>query len=769
MTHIPKTGLLEFRGQWDLKNNNPQLSDNNNDDTGTIYKVISSGTFDFGSGPIQFNIDDFIFKNNSGLWEKFASQNLIYGEQAKLLQLTTTNTQNINQSSPVSIQWNSTILKDSAFDHDVSANNSKITIGEDGTYKIYVNIAYDGDSQNISTKLNIRKNGTKIDGEGNTGYVSGVNGLTTATNNLSTIVEAVSGDIFEVTAEQNGNSGAAILRENESLIYFEKITGNDIQTVSNAQSLGGKNPNDFVKKGGNLKLAEREVSDSDSIYPNDYAIFANASSKNITLKLPAAEDVLGQSFSITKTDASQNSVTISGSTINNDVTRPLTSQFESITVQSDGNVYFKIFESDTKEKQKNRFTVEFEPNSFNEICFTSYWDLVFDFVSSNIDVTIYDVNQKKVLKQGDFVPDGDLIQVTKNESISQTEIVTVVFYPKEQNANVTSPQNADYRYIYAIEQTEGQVRVIDLDGGMSTLTSISLPPLSGTNSNYRNIHYRPYDKTMLVVPNNKNPIQVIDADPASGTFNQIINAFSVSIDVKRTRYDWVKDKLIGQEVDTNSNRLVFINPDNGSISVDERMFFDNLTANFVHFDPISGMYSLSPHISDQTELIFQRNFRVLRSSTGDLYKLFYNPHNYLFYASRPDFVDVFELDGKVMKLKTKLEAGFFGNSSGMVLSYHDNKILLFNGQDYLGGTYIYDSATHTLENEVGAGPNGDKNLVSVYSFYTNKSYNHARTAINEFDTGSATFTDSLLINADGVSDQARNDERMAINGIQIGW
>jgi hypothetical protein len=70
---------------------------------------------------------------------------------------------------------------------------------------------------------------------------------------------------------------------------------------------------------------------------------------------------------------------------------------------------------------------------------------------------------------------------------------------------------------------------------------------------------------------------------------------------------------------------------------------------------------------------------------------------------------------------------------------------------------------------VGAGPNGDKNLVSVYSFYTNKSYNHARTAINEFDTGSATFTDSLLINADGVSDQARNDERMAINGIQIGW
>jgi hypothetical protein len=76
---------------------------------------------------------------------------------------------------------------------------------------------------------------------------------------------------------------------------------------------------------------------------NDYAIMCDASGGGFTITLPAAASHTGRVYHIKKIDSSGNIVTVDGNsseTIDDATTAVLTTQYEAITIQCDGDEWF---------------------------------------------------------------------------------------------------------------------------------------------------------------------------------------------------------------------------------------------------------------------------------------------------------------------------------------------------------------------------------------------------------------------------------------------
>jgi hypothetical protein len=88
------------------------------------------------------------------------------------------------------------------------------------------------------------------------------------------------------------------------------------------------------------------ITDSDSPYTalsSDRTIICDCTSGNITVNLPAAADVSKIIYEIKKIDSSANTVTIDGDgseTIDDSTTKVISSQYDAITVQSDGSEWW---------------------------------------------------------------------------------------------------------------------------------------------------------------------------------------------------------------------------------------------------------------------------------------------------------------------------------------------------------------------------------------------------------------------------------------------
>jgi len=64
------TNIMNYHGTWDADTNTPPLADGMvGADPGDIYVVSVAGTQDLGSGPIEFNIGDWVIYNQSNVWE----------------------------------------------------------------------------------------------------------------------------------------------------------------------------------------------------------------------------------------------------------------------------------------------------------------------------------------------------------------------------------------------------------------------------------------------------------------------------------------------------------------------------------------------------------------------------------------------------------------------------------------------------------------------------------------------------------------------------
>lgn len=63
--------VMEFKGMWDASSNTPTLADGTGN-PGDVYLVSVAGTQDLGSGPIAFDVNDFLIYNGS-IWQKSGS------------------------------------------------------------------------------------------------------------------------------------------------------------------------------------------------------------------------------------------------------------------------------------------------------------------------------------------------------------------------------------------------------------------------------------------------------------------------------------------------------------------------------------------------------------------------------------------------------------------------------------------------------------------------------------------------------------------------
>lgn len=79
--------------------------------------------------------------------------------------------------------------------------------------------------------------------------------------------------------------------------------------------------------------------DNYTLTDNDHTVLGNAIGGAITLTLPESATVEGKCYTIKKTDASGNAVTIDGygaETIDGSATHALSSQYDGVIIQSDG-------------------------------------------------------------------------------------------------------------------------------------------------------------------------------------------------------------------------------------------------------------------------------------------------------------------------------------------------------------------------------------------------------------------------------------------------
>lgn len=71
-TQLPNS-IMEYKGNWDASTNSPTLADGTGD-PGDVYRVSVAGTQDLGSGPITFNVGDFVIYSGT-IWEKSINSN----------------------------------------------------------------------------------------------------------------------------------------------------------------------------------------------------------------------------------------------------------------------------------------------------------------------------------------------------------------------------------------------------------------------------------------------------------------------------------------------------------------------------------------------------------------------------------------------------------------------------------------------------------------------------------------------------------------------
>jgi hypothetical protein len=81
LAQLPNS-IVEYKGTWDASTNTPTLANGaGNPDTaiGDVYRAAVAGTVDFGAGNITFAIGDYAILNDSKIWEKAQTSEVVSG------------------------------------------------------------------------------------------------------------------------------------------------------------------------------------------------------------------------------------------------------------------------------------------------------------------------------------------------------------------------------------------------------------------------------------------------------------------------------------------------------------------------------------------------------------------------------------------------------------------------------------------------------------------------------------------------------------------
>lgn len=81
LSQLPNS-IMEYKGVWNATTNTPALADGaGNPDTaiGDVYRVTTAGTQNLGSGNITFEVGDYVILNDSKVWEKAQTSEIVGG------------------------------------------------------------------------------------------------------------------------------------------------------------------------------------------------------------------------------------------------------------------------------------------------------------------------------------------------------------------------------------------------------------------------------------------------------------------------------------------------------------------------------------------------------------------------------------------------------------------------------------------------------------------------------------------------------------------
>jgi hypothetical protein len=82
LTQLPNS-IMEYKGTWNADTNTPTLTNGsgNNDPEriGDVYRVTTAGSTDFGDGAIEFELGDYAILNDSFIWEKAHTAEVVAG------------------------------------------------------------------------------------------------------------------------------------------------------------------------------------------------------------------------------------------------------------------------------------------------------------------------------------------------------------------------------------------------------------------------------------------------------------------------------------------------------------------------------------------------------------------------------------------------------------------------------------------------------------------------------------------------------------------
>jgi hypothetical protein len=143
----------------------------------------------------------------------------------KTIQCYSTNTTNVNSSTPVAVGWNQEDLKDDDyFTHDNSTNNSRVYVDQNGWYEVSYNLYYDGASGRSNVRGRIRKNGSDYLGRGtSTNYTRNTTEDSGSIGAGPFLIQLSTNDYLELVCDQQGSSTTCSMVASDNYIrltYF---------------------------------------------------------------------------------------------------------------------------------------------------------------------------------------------------------------------------------------------------------------------------------------------------------------------------------------------------------------------------------------------------------------------------------------------------------------------------------------------------------------------------------------------------------------------
>jgi len=144
----------------------------------------------------------------------------------KLISLGISNSQSVDSASDTAMDFNIEYLKDSEFNHDNSTNPSRVTVNQDGRYKIsgYISINGTTGSYRYNARCAVRINGTTTSQYIDSSYIRATSGHNENCINVFDVIDLSSGDYIEVmVARINSTSGNATTTPNRVKVIIEKV------------------------------------------------------------------------------------------------------------------------------------------------------------------------------------------------------------------------------------------------------------------------------------------------------------------------------------------------------------------------------------------------------------------------------------------------------------------------------------------------------------------------------------------------------------------